>query len=151
MAKRTKAKFPLDHEPEAVTWAREAAGLTKTELAARVGVTLSLISEIERGTRNAGPELIGKIAAALNCPVAMLERGHWRPTEVVLMDGVQLDCAKVTLFAQTQSAIEAARAAAERERDTFMDLYLKVRPLMTGPGVTVADALIRLAKDGVAA
>lgn len=74
MAERTKPKTPLDHEPEAVTWARDAAGLTKTELAAAVGVSLSLISEIERGTRNAGPPLIKKLAAALNCPVVVLQR-----------------------------------------------------------------------------
>src|SRR5581483_4274172 len=150
MAQRSKAKFPLDHEPEAVTRARETAGLTKTELAARVGVTVSLISKIERGTRNASPELLGKMATALACPAAMLERGRWRTSEVALMDGVELDCAKVTLFARTQSDIEAARAAAERERSTFMDLYRAVRPLMT-EGQTVADALIRLAKESVAA
>jgi transcriptional regulator with XRE-family HTH domain len=74
MAERTKPKSPLDHEPEAVTWAREAAGLTKTELAGQVGVSLSLISEIEHGTRNAGHALIRKLAAALNCPVVVLQR-----------------------------------------------------------------------------
>lgn len=71
---RTKAKDPLDHEPEAVVWARERSGLTKTQLAELVGVSLSLISEIEKGTRNAGPPLLLKIAVALNCPVVFLER-----------------------------------------------------------------------------
>lgn len=77
---RTKPKDPLDHEPEAVMWARERSGLTKTQLAERVGVGLSLISEIEKGTRNATPPLLLKIAGALNCPVVFLERKRCAPT-----------------------------------------------------------------------
>lgn len=49
---RTLPKEPLDHEPAAVTYAREQAGLTKTQLAQLCGVSVSLISEIESGTRN---------------------------------------------------------------------------------------------------
>ncbi|WP_395111611.1 multiprotein-bridging factor 1 family protein, partial [Actinomadura sp. SCN-SB] len=41
-------RSPLDHEPEAVTYARKQAGLTKTALAQACGVSLSLISEIEK-------------------------------------------------------------------------------------------------------
>jgi transcriptional regulator with XRE-family HTH domain len=74
MPKRTKAKDPLNHEPQAVTWARERSGLTKTELGKRVGVGVSHISEIEKGTRNAPPPLLLKIAQELNCPVVFLER-----------------------------------------------------------------------------
>lgn len=76
---RQRAKSPLDHAPEAVTYAREQAGLTRTELAARCDVSLSLISEIEGGTRNATPEMIKKLAAALNCPRVVLERKHDEP------------------------------------------------------------------------
>jgi hypothetical protein len=32
------------------------------------------MSEIESGSRNAGPDLLYRIAEALNCPVSMLER-----------------------------------------------------------------------------
>ena len=35
----------LDHEPEAVTWARKKAGLTKRGLARAVGVSEQLIGE----------------------------------------------------------------------------------------------------------
>lgn len=72
--KRKRPKQPLDHEPAAVTYAREQAGLTKTALAERVGKSLSLISEIESGTRNATPEVIGLLSDALNCPRVVLER-----------------------------------------------------------------------------
>jgi transcriptional regulator with XRE-family HTH domain len=71
---RTKAKFPLDHEPESVTWARKRSGLSMTQLADRAGIRLSLLSEIESGSRNATPENLQKIADAMNCPVVFLER-----------------------------------------------------------------------------
>lgn len=72
--KRKQPKHPLDHEPAAVTYAREQAGLTKTALADLIGKSLSLVSEIEAGTRNATPEVIGLLAQALNCPRVVLER-----------------------------------------------------------------------------
>lgn len=72
MSKRAPETF--NHEPEAVTYAREKAGLTRTELADRLGVALSLISQIESGNRNATPAMLLKLAAALNCPVVVLER-----------------------------------------------------------------------------
>jgi transcriptional regulator with XRE-family HTH domain len=71
---RNPPKTPLDHEPTAVTYARQQAGLTKTALAQRCGVSVSLISEIESGTRNATPAMIAKLAAILNCPRVILER-----------------------------------------------------------------------------
>lgn len=64
----------FNHEPEAVTYAREKAGLTRTELAGRLGVALSLISQIESGKRNATPAMLLRLADALNCPVVILER-----------------------------------------------------------------------------
>ena len=75
MAKpRNPPKNPLDHEPAAVTYARVQAGLTKTQLAKACGVVVSLISEIESGTRNATPAMIIKLAEALDCPRVVLER-----------------------------------------------------------------------------
>jgi len=69
-----KAKRPLDHEPEAVTYARMQAGFSRTELAKRLGVSLSLISQIESGDRNATPALLRRMADELNCPKVVLER-----------------------------------------------------------------------------
>ncbi|MEV7422816.1 helix-turn-helix transcriptional regulator [Streptomyces sp. NPDC091212] len=71
---RRPPKYPLDHEPEAVTYARKKAGLTMTDLADQLGVSLSLVSEIESGTRNATPLIQQRMAAVLNCPVVVLER-----------------------------------------------------------------------------
>lgn len=64
----------FNHEPEAVTYARQKAGLTKTELAQRLGVALSLVSQIESGRRNATPAMLLRLADALNCPIVVLER-----------------------------------------------------------------------------
>jgi transcriptional regulator with XRE-family HTH domain len=64
----------LDHEPEAVTWARKKAGLTKRALAKRVGISEQLMGEIESGWRNATPGNLLKIAGELNCPIVVLER-----------------------------------------------------------------------------
>ncbi|WP_395103755.1 helix-turn-helix domain-containing protein [Actinomadura sp. SCN-SB] len=55
-------------------YAREQAGLTQAKLAEACGVAFSLISEIERGTRNATPAMLIKMAAVLNCPRVVLER-----------------------------------------------------------------------------
>lgn len=71
---RKRPKSPLDHEPEALTYARQKAGLSQAELARRVGKAFSLVSEWERGTRNCTPADLIKVAEALNCPVVVLER-----------------------------------------------------------------------------
>jgi transcriptional regulator with XRE-family HTH domain len=71
---RNPPKDPLDHEPEAVTYARESAGLSKTELADACEVSVSRISEIEAGTRNATPAMLDKLAEVLNCPRVVLVR-----------------------------------------------------------------------------
>lgn len=63
----------FNHEPAAVAKARTAADMTMNQLAQQVGCSRSLISEIEGGTRNARPELLQRIADALDCPVADLE------------------------------------------------------------------------------
>lgn len=55
-------------------WARKRSGLTQTQLAGRAGLSRTLVVEIEGGTRNATDENLIKLAAAMNCPVVVLER-----------------------------------------------------------------------------
>lgn len=57
----------------AITEARENAGLSKAELARRIGVGRSLMTEMEAGTRNATEQNLSKIARALGCPLADLQ------------------------------------------------------------------------------
>lgn len=44
---------------------RKGKGVTQVDLAAKAGLTQGLLSDIEAGRRNASPETIRKIAAAL--------------------------------------------------------------------------------------
>lgn len=64
----------VDHDPAKITAARKKAGLTQRETARRIGVVESLISEIERGTRNATPPNLKKLAELFDCPVESLQR-----------------------------------------------------------------------------
>ncbi|MET7809844.1 helix-turn-helix transcriptional regulator [Streptomyces sp. NPDC005395] len=64
---------PLHHDPAALTYAREKAGLTKRALAARCGFSEQLMCDIEAGRRSATPTKLRQIAAALNCPPVVLE------------------------------------------------------------------------------
>ncbi|MBM9506529.1 helix-turn-helix transcriptional regulator [Streptomyces sp. KK5PA1] len=64
----------MNQEPQAVTYAREKAGLTKRALARIVGISEQLMNEIESGWRSATPAVLPRIAEALNCPVVFLER-----------------------------------------------------------------------------
>lgn len=68
-----RRRRPLNHEPRAVIYAREKAGLTQDQLAERCGISQQLVSKIETGTRNATPRVLARIAEALNCPVVVLE------------------------------------------------------------------------------
>ena len=77
LKERRPPKDPLDHEPVAVTWAREKAGLTRAQVAAQLGVSAGLISEIEKGTRNATPARLQQLAEVFNCPVVVLERKRY--------------------------------------------------------------------------
>lgn len=65
-------RITLNQDPEAVTKAREDAQLSKTALAKAVGRSLSLISEIEGGTRNAKLDLLEQIADQTGVPVERL-------------------------------------------------------------------------------
>jgi len=88
-ADRARRKIPrrrarpqrLNQEPEAVTWAREKAGLTKRALAEQVGISEQLMGEIEFGWRSATPVNLAKIADALNCPLVTLERKRSQTTD----------------------------------------------------------------------
>ena len=74
-----KPKPVLDHEPEAVTYARKKAQLSMTDVARELGVSLALISMIEAGDRNATPAMIHRLAEVFNCPVVVLERKKYAP------------------------------------------------------------------------
>ena len=69
-----------------MTYARKKAGLTRTELARRLGVALSLISQIESGKRNATDAMLLRLAEELHCPVVVLERKRCADGHVPVRD-----------------------------------------------------------------
>lgn len=70
----TKRVSELDHEPEAVVYAREKAGLRQAEASRQLGCSAPYLSQIEKGIRNAGPAMLNKMADVYNCPRVVLER-----------------------------------------------------------------------------
>lgn len=65
----------LQNGPE-IERLRVEAGLTRPELARRIGVHRTYIRLIEREERNAQPPVISAIADALGCNVKKILRGH---------------------------------------------------------------------------
>jgi transcriptional regulator with XRE-family HTH domain len=75
----------------AVRAGRNRAGLTVAELARQVGITGPYVSVLERGARTPAPEVLIRIAAALQLPIAELlalaghnTSGHAWPPRVLL-------------------------------------------------------------------
>ncbi len=64
---------PLDHSVEGLDFALRKSGLSQAEFAKAIGKSQSYVSEIRKGTRNANPALLLRMAEALNCPVVVLE------------------------------------------------------------------------------
>lgn len=64
----------LDHEPEAVVYARKKAGYSQAAAAKELKISGPYLSQIESGVRNAGPALLKKMSEVYNCPVVVLER-----------------------------------------------------------------------------
>ncbi|WP_433701837.1 helix-turn-helix domain-containing protein [Nocardiopsis sp. CA-288880] len=62
----------LNHRPSRVTEARTAAKLTKTELSEKLRCSLSLVSEIESGSRNASPQRLERMAEVLGVEISYL-------------------------------------------------------------------------------
>jgi len=65
---KTKQEEKTRVNPEMITLARESRGYTQNELAKRLRVTQGLLSKVESGLKPATPELIGKLAEALDYP-----------------------------------------------------------------------------------
>ncbi|MDQ0762070.1 helix-turn-helix domain-containing protein [Streptomyces canus] len=70
---RRRKGAPFHHSPEAVTRARENAGLTQKALAEECGFSFQLLCDIEAGRRNATPERLRAMARVIGCPVSDLQ------------------------------------------------------------------------------
>ena len=65
---------PTRHDPTVLKIVREAKGWSQVDLARAVGISRSVLCEMEKGTRGATPASLKRIAEVLNCPVSVLER-----------------------------------------------------------------------------
>ena len=75
-AKQTKPPT-LKHEPAAVRYAREKAGLGQKEAATLLGKSPQLLADIEAGRRSATSAVLLRMAEVYNCPIVVLERKRW--------------------------------------------------------------------------
>lgn len=65
--RRPRRKSPVDHDPRALREARIRAGLRQGELAQRLNVVQSVLSEAESGTRGLSPSVRVRLAQELHC------------------------------------------------------------------------------------
>jgi transcriptional regulator with XRE-family HTH domain len=64
---------PLAHDPEGFKYALDSSGLNQTQVAEKMGVSKSQVSEWLKGTRNITPANQIRLAAVLNCPRVVLQ------------------------------------------------------------------------------
>ncbi|MFJ8143283.1 helix-turn-helix domain-containing protein [Streptomyces sp. NPDC096013] len=76
---RRRKGAPLHHSPEAVTRARENAGLTQKALAEQCGFSFQLMCDIEAGRRNANCERLRAMARVIGCSVSDLQPSNGVP------------------------------------------------------------------------
>jgi transcriptional regulator with XRE-family HTH domain len=67
VTQRPRRKAPVEHDPAALRRARIRAGLMQGDVARQVGISQSVLSEAERGTRGLSPVIRAKVAKVLSC------------------------------------------------------------------------------------
>lgn len=69
--------------PEALREARKRAGLTQKQLAEKMGVTISFVSQYENGYRTPKPETLEKFSAALDIAIFDFkeDKCYWNPSK----------------------------------------------------------------------
>jgi transcriptional regulator with XRE-family HTH domain len=65
--RRMSARDPLDHDPTRLRRRRVELGKSQAQVAHAVGISPSYMSELESGTRNPSPAVLGRLAEALLC------------------------------------------------------------------------------------
>jgi transcriptional regulator with XRE-family HTH domain len=89
--RRSRSGVPgLYHDPDALWQARKLADLTQQQLAAKSGISDSMISVLENGKGNAHPDQLRALADALGVPLVQLEAREEDPlAELVDSDAEQ--------------------------------------------------------------
>lgn len=64
---RPRRKAPVEHDPRALRQARIRAGWMQGDLAREIGISQSVLSEAESGTRGISPKVRAGLAKVLSC------------------------------------------------------------------------------------
>jgi transcriptional regulator with XRE-family HTH domain len=72
---------PLNHDPEGLKYALDQSGLNQTQLAEKMTVSKSQVSEWLKGTRNVTPANLIVLARVLNCPRVVLQAKAAEPVD----------------------------------------------------------------------
>lgn len=107
--------------PNNITSLRKARDLSQTELAKRVGTTLSQMGKLERSERPLSTDWIERIATALSVePYVLIAPAHLIPTEAQLTDMLQL----------AQQRLPAGLPYSEWPRAVAADLHMRLLTLV---------------------
>jgi Zn-dependent peptidase ImmA (M78 family)/DNA-binding XRE family transcriptional regulator len=102
-------------DPARLTLARERSGLTKRELAARVGVTAAAITRLERGQARLADETLTRLAAELGLPAGYFAAG--RPVLPVAEEAAHFRSLRTTRVYERRQARATMSHLAEAVRE----------------------------------
>ncbi|MGI5230504.1 helix-turn-helix domain-containing protein [Actinoallomurus sp. CA-142502] len=102
-------------DPARLILARERSGLTKRDLAARVGVTAAAITRFERGQARLADETLTRLAAELGLPVGYFAAG--RPVLPVAEDAAHFRSLRTTRVYERRQARATMSHLAEAVRE----------------------------------
>jgi Zn-dependent peptidase ImmA (M78 family)/transcriptional regulator with XRE-family HTH domain len=111
--------------PGRLTQARESAGLSKADLAAKLGVSAALIGMYESGSRTPGPDLLEAISVHCHQPIAFFTRPE-PPTR-----------SGTVFYRSLQAATRVARLRAQARMTLLWDAIDYFSSLITLPPVNM--------------
>jgi Zn-dependent peptidase ImmA (M78 family)/transcriptional regulator with XRE-family HTH domain len=106
---------PSAFDPERLTLARERSGLTKRDLAARVGVTAAAITQFERRQARPSAETLTRLASELGLPAGYFEAG--RPVLPVAEEATHFRSLRTTRVYERRQARATMSHLAEAVRE----------------------------------
>ncbi|GAV24440.1 transcriptional regulator [Carboxydothermus islandicus] len=122
---------------------REERGLTLNELSKKAGLSISYLSEIERGSKKPSLKTIDKIAKALNVNKAQILETEQLEVSLTLGERIRLirEEKKLTISELAQRVGISVSYLSEIERDTVNPSVATLRRIAEELGVSVADLM----------
>ncbi|ABB15388.1 helix-turn-helix domain-containing protein [Carboxydothermus hydrogenoformans] len=122
---------------------REERGLTLNELSKKAGLSISYLSEIERGSKKPSLKTIDKIAKALNVNKAQILETEQLEVSLTLGERIRLirEEKKLTISELAARVGISVSYLSEIERDTVNPSVATLRRIAEELGVSVADLM----------